>query len=223
MIEINLLPGPKRKKRGVGIAMPDFGAIAASVKDPLLVGVVVVWGLAAAVIAGVWYLESSQLNALRPEVSAVRSESRNYAVLIAEKRRMEILRDSLILELEAIREIDADRYVWPHIMDEVARAVPDFTWLVNLDNVSVPPPLDADEDYRPPVRFTVEGRTSDIQAYTRFVRRLEDSPWLADIQMGATQTVVEQDRQVTSFQIQGTFVQADSAFVRTVPVTEAAR
>ncbi len=36
MIEINLLPGQKRKKRAaVGFAMPDFGAIIAKVKEIL--------------------------------------------------------------------------------------------------------------------------------------------------------------------------------------------
>ena len=37
------------------------------------------------------------------------------------------------------------------------------------------------------------------------------------------EAVIEDERQVQSFQIQGTFVQADSAFMRLVPVTEVVR
>ena len=39
MIEINLLPGSKKKKRmgggGLGITLPDFSEIIAGIKDPL--------------------------------------------------------------------------------------------------------------------------------------------------------------------------------------------
>ena len=34
--------------------------------------------------------------------------------------------------LNMIRAIDDDRYIWPHVMDEVSRALPPYTWLVSL-------------------------------------------------------------------------------------------
>ncbi len=225
MIEINLLPGPKKKKRaGAGLSMPDFSELAASIKDPLLIGAVVSWVLAAAFIGAVYFMQSTTLDALDPELRQTRADARQFTILISEKRNMEELRDSLVLELDAIREIDADRYVWPHILEEVTNALPAFTWLVTLDNVATPPPIDVTgEEFKPPVRFSIEGRTSDIQAYTRFVRQLGESAWFTDIALGPTQTVTEEERAVTSFQIQGTFLQADSAFIRTQPVTELAR
>lgn len=222
MIEINLLPGPKKKRGGGGISLPDFKALAASVKDPLLLGAVAAWVVSGAVIGLIWFSVSSQNRRLDPVLQQARTEARTYRQLTARKRRMEELRDSLIVELNAIRGIDADRYVWPHIMSEVSRALPDFTWLVSVDNLAGPPPLDPGDGTvppPPPIRFSIEGRTSDVQAYTRFVRQLEASPWLQRIQLGATQTVIEDDRQVISFQVEGTFEQADSAFVRTAPVT----
>jgi Tfp pilus assembly protein PilN len=221
MIEINLLPGQKKKKKaGGGISMPDFGELTQSVKDPLLLATVVAWVLAGAFIGTIWFLQTNELAQLEPELRQAQADARQFTTMIVEKRNMERLRDSLILELEAIREIDADRYVWPHIMDEVTRNLPAFTWLVTLDNIAAPPPVDAEsgEVADPPVRFSVEGRTADIQAYTRYVRQLGESPWIADIQLGPTQTVTEQDRSVTSFSVQGTYQQADSAFIRTAPV-----
>lgn len=223
MIQINLLPGPK-KKRGAAFRLPDFGELLSSVKDPMLMVCVVVLAAAAVFIGGLWVLERGRVEAIRPEVQQLRVEHRNFRTLIAEKRRMENLRDSLLRELEAIREIDRDRYVWPHILEEVSRALPDFTWLVNMDFIPAPPPLDGVEEVGPPpVRFSIEGRTSEIQGYTRFFRRLGDSPWLTDLQFGATQTVQEADRAITSFQIEATFRFADSSFIRTVPVTESVR
>ena len=49
MIEINLLPGQKRKRRpGAGFSMPDLGELAKSIKDPLLIGAVMSWVVAGA-------------------------------------------------------------------------------------------------------------------------------------------------------------------------------
>ena len=31
-----------------------------------------------------------------------------------------------------IRSVDSDRYVWPHLLDEVTRALPPYTWLVDM-------------------------------------------------------------------------------------------
>ena len=55
------------------------------------------------------------------------------AALIAQKRKAEVLRDSLIIELTAIRSIDAERYVWGHIFEEISRALPDYTWLTGVE------------------------------------------------------------------------------------------
>jgi len=224
MIHINLLPGP-RKKRSVGISLPNFGELTAQVKDPMLLTAVGAIVLSVGFIGALWLQESTRLANLRPQAQELRVEERNFRTLINEKRRMEVLRDSLLGELESIREIDRDRYVWPHILDEVSRALPDFTWLVNLDFIPPVPAIDPAtglpmEDVTPPVRFSIEGRTSDIQAYTRFYRQMGQSPWFTDLRMGATQTVLEQERPIVSFQIEGTFRTADSAFIRTIPVTE---
>jgi hypothetical protein len=74
-----------------------------------------------------------------------------------------------------------------------------------------------------PVSFTVNGRTVDIQAYTRFLRQLEASPWVADVTPVSAQTVIEKERPVTAFTIRATYRQADSAYVRTVPLSQSVR
>src|SRR5688572_31495015 len=75
----------------------------------------------------------------------------------------------------------------------------------------------------PALQFNVNGRTVDIQAYTRFLRQLEASPWITDVTPVSAQTVVEKERPVTAFTIRATYGQADSAYVRTVPLSESVR
>jgi hypothetical protein len=76
---------------------------------------------------------------------------------------------------------------------------------------------------RGPVAFTINGRTVDIQAYTKFLRQLEASPWITDVMPVSAQTVVEKERPVTAFSIKATFRDADSAYIRTVPLSQSVR
>jgi Fimbrial assembly protein (PilN) len=73
------------------------------------------------------------------------------------------------------------------------------------------------------IQFEVNGRTVDIQAYTRFLRQLEASPWVTDVTPVSAQTVVEKERPITAFTIRATYKQADSAYIRTVPLSQSVR
>lgn len=232
MIRVNLLPGPQKRRGGGGAKLPNFGELFAKVKDPLLLAAVAAWVVGLLVVGGLWTIGAKSHAAAEARVHQVEVEARRYRALRAQKNRAEQLRDSLVTELAKIREIDADRYVWPHVLDEVTHALPDYTWLVGLSFVptaqtaTAPPPgkkAQADTAPPPPIKFTIDGRTSDISAYTRFVRQLANSPWLTDIVFGAANAVTEEDRQVTAFTVTATFQTADSAYIRTVPVAASVR
>lgn len=220
-IEINLLPGARKKAGRAGLSLPDFSQIVARVKDPLLVGALAAWVVGLSVMGWMWYTQTSALSAMEPQLLEVRNEARRFAQIIAQKERQTVLRDSLVIELDAIREIDGDRFVWPHIMEEVTKALPEFTWIVALDAVTVQDQVLEDGTViRAPVQFTIDGRTSNIQSYTRFMTRLQDSPWFRNVGSTGTNTIIENERTVRAFQITGTYQVADSAFIRTLPVTE---
>jgi len=139
--------------------------------------------------------------------------------------------------VEIIRGIDADRYIWPHVLDEITKALPAYTWIVDMGGAApaAPPPgapqpgaakADTSADSAvvvPAIQFQVNGRTVDIQAYTRFLRQLEASPWITDVTPVSAQTVVEKERPVTAFTIRATYRQADSAYLRTVPLSQSVR
>jgi Tfp pilus assembly protein PilN len=144
-----------------------------------------------------------------------------------------------VAQIGVIRTVDGDRYVWPHLLDEVTKALPPYTWLVDMGYAApaAPPapaagaaPAAAQTDTMPAapvasplVSFNVNGRTVDIQAYTRFLRQLEASPWITDVTPVSAQTVIENERPVTAFTIRATYRQADSAYIRTVPLSESVR
>jgi len=238
MITVNLRPDLKRKRarspfQGVAESIRGLGG---KVKDPLLVASIVSWvgvlGWLGFVVVGT----TRELNALEPQLEATRSEHKRFKAFLTEKRHQETIRDSLVAQIGVIRTVDGDRYVWPHLLDEVTKALPAYTWLVDMGfaGAAVAPattqPGAAETDSTaaetfasPPTVFNVNGRTVDIQAYTRFLRQLEASPWITEVTPVSAQTVVEKERPVTAFTIRATYNQADSAYVRTVPLSESVR
>lgn len=230
MIEINLLPGKKKKKAaGGGIALPDFAELIKGIRDPLLIAAIVVWAIVLPVVGFIFFTENGKVAALQEESDQISAQARRFQSVIREKRRQERLLDSLQIELRAISDIDSDRYVWAHIMDEVSKALPDFTWLTALEFVAAPAPVNMVEEgeaapvERPPVTFHITGRTADIYAYTRFLRNLTNSPWITNVRAGQTSQVLEEERAVQEFSITAMFQQADSAFIRIAPLQETLR
>jgi Tfp pilus assembly protein PilN len=232
MIEINLLPGQKRKAPGGGkLRMPDFRQAMAQVKDPWLLA-----AIAAAVIAiggngAFYFLNTARLNRLELTLRGVQAEKRRYDAVVAQKRQAERARDSLAAEMTIIRGIDADRYIWPHILDEITTALPAYTWITNISTTAAAAPAAATASGTTPVDssamnnvlVSIDGRTVDIQAYTTFMRQLAASPWLVDVMPTRASTVIEQDRPVTQFNIALRYRQADSLYIRTVPLVESVR
>lgn len=239
MITVNLRPGQKRKRavsnpfRGV---LDSFRDLSTKVKDPLLMGAVGAWVIVVAVL-GLLYLNTvRQLYTLEPRLEQARSENRRFKTFLADKRRQEKIRDSLLAQITVIRSVDGDRYIWPHLLDEVTKALPAYTWLVDMgpvganpNNATPPAPAKGDSaaadstPKRPALAFQLNGRTIDIQAYTRFLRQLEASPWIDSVTPVSAQTIVEKDRPVTAFSIRATYTQADSAYIRTAPFSQSVR
>lgn len=224
MIRINLLPGPQKKRRGgAGFSLGSMTEVLDKVKNPLMLGVVGAWVAGVVIVGGLWALQARQLASIQEEHSRVAAEARRYTTLIREKRKAEQLQDSLVAEINAIRAIDAERYVWPHILEEVTKALPDYTWLVSLQATAATFDDLADSLAPPPIRFAIEGRTPDLSAYTRFVSQLAASPWVRNAEFGAVQSVLEDERPVQAFSVTVTYMTADSAFIRLAPIQESVR
>ena len=233
MIEINLLPGKKKKAAGAGmkLQMPDFRAILAQVKDPWLIGAIGAWVLVGGGGAALFITGRARLAAAEGRLDAVKSEKRRYDIVIAQKRQAEKVRDSLVYQINVIRSIDADRYVWPHVLDQVTKALPPYTWVTRVQSVGAvvagapgqQVAVQTDSTGAPQVKVSIDGRTVDIQAYTTFLRQLAASPWFIDVTPAASQVVIESDRPVTSFNVTVRYRVADSVYIRTVPLVQGVR
>ena len=56
-------------------------------------------------------------------------DSAHNAALLKDRYQAEQTRDTVLRQVNLIRSLDEDRYVWPHVLDEVSRALPQYTWI----------------------------------------------------------------------------------------------
>lgn len=239
MIEINLLPGAdkKNKGRGAGFSLRSIGAsVGARVRDPYMLSAVASVLIAAGGIGGLHLTQSSQFAALEVrETEAVRDSAR-FAVVLKERRKAEAKRDSVLRQLEIIKSIDNDRFVWPHILDEVSRALPPYTWLKSVAQTAAPvvvtpaPAPGAEQEKKKdpqpstePLRFRVIGNTVDIQALTRFMKILETSPFVQNVQLARSELVMVDGKEVTEFQLDAEYERPDQGVITTAPVSLSVR
>ena len=227
MISINLKPGHKRAKSAspmaaIGAQLKSAGQ---KIKDPYRLG-----ALAASVgwlgYVGMTQLATSnELADLEPKLEQARAENQRFRAFLGEKRRLEAVRDSIQAQIVTIRTVDGDRYIWPRIFDEVARAVPQYTWLTDVQYVASAPVVVTDTTKKvieaPPVQIDIRGRTVDIQGYTRLIRQLEDSPYLKDVTAISANTIVDQNRAVTAFVLKATYFKPHPSAGRRAEATEA--
>jgi Fimbrial assembly protein (PilN) len=237
MITINLKPGLKRKGAGrtwgAGSVKERWDAIVGRVKDPMLLAAAAAWIAVVGGLGVLWTANARSLAAGEERLEQARGEHKRFKIFIAQKRKQELIRDSLLAQIGVIRGVDRDRYVWSHVLDEVAQALPAYTWLVDIGSTvpmaapAAAPGGAADtaqaDSAPPPLAFRVTGRTVDIQAYTKFLRQLEASPWIENVQPQSVTTVIEHERPVTAFIVSANYTTADSAYIRTVPLSQSVR
>src|SRR5689334_22546707 len=214
MIEINLLPGSDKKKKsgrsgGGGAARKiNFGAlfsgITQKIRDPWLISAVGSVVLSVAVVGSAYLYQEQRLSSLSQAETAALADSTRFAAALKERLKADARRDTLLRRMNLIRAIDEDRYIWPHVLDEVSKALPPYTWLSSLAFMGTPqgsitvaagakPEAGGDDKAktkkakkvdveipRDEARIRMIGLTPDIQALTRFMRQLESSPFFAD-------------------------------------------
>jgi len=197
-----------------------------------LIGAIGAWVVVGGGGAALFITGRARLAAAEARLEAVKTEKRRYDIVIAQKRQAEKVRDSLVAQINVIRTIDADRYIWPHVLDQITKALPPYTWVTHVQSVGAvvagapgqaQVTVQTDSAGRPLVRVSIDGKTVDIQAYTTFLRQLAASPWFTDVTPASSQVVIEADRPVTAFNVTVRYRVADSVYIRTVPLVQAVR
>ncbi len=234
MIEINLLPGAARKgKAGSGASLKAMMAgVVSKVKDGYLISAVVSVLAAVAAVAAMHLTQTTKTADLETRETLALRDSTRYAMILKDRHRAESKRDSVLKQLAIIRSIDDDRYVWPHIMDEVSRSLPPYTWLKSISQTSLletPADVAADsakKDPEPrsePLKFRLVGNTADIQALTRFMKLLETSPFVQNVQLAKSELVILDGKEITEFQLDAEFERPDKSVITTAPVSLSVR
>ncbi|MGH7717773.1 MAG: PilN domain-containing protein [Gemmatimonadaceae bacterium] len=233
MIEINLLPGAGKKSRGRSAGAMVAGALAgalAQVKDPFLVGAVGSVLVAMAAVGGMFWLQGAEAASLDERLQLAQQDSIRYSAVIREKRKAEAQRDSVVKQVDLIKAFDNKRFVWPHIMDEVSRSLPQYTWLTSLTQTSAvvtsadsAAAADTTGTATPLVQFRIVGNTVDMQALTRFMRLLEASPFIENVQLVKSSLIILEGKEVTEFQLDGSYEDPDPSAIRTSPFSLSVR
>jgi Tfp pilus assembly protein PilN len=177
VIEVHLRPGTKKgsaRSRRLALSLPRFGGGGKVPRDP--------WALAAAaavlllVSASGWFLlqTAGVAEELEIRIEAQVRDSIRFEDIIRRSGVLQARRDSIAQRVSIIQEIDGSRYVWSHVMDEVARALPDYTWLTRLTQVT-----GGGSD----VLFRVEGRSGTYFGLTNFMENLEASPFIRGVEL----------------------------------------
>lgn len=176
MIEVNLHPYGKkgRSKRGAGISLAPLLAALKGGKlpaDPYIIFAVAA-GLASVGLIGWMYLGlKSDLEEAEVRLAEELTENERFRDVIERNNALLARRDSIAERVAIIQEIDAGRYVGAHVMDEVAAALPEYTWLTEV--------IWEQDD---PIQYRIRGRAANTFDITLFLSQLEASRFLRDVE-----------------------------------------
>jgi Tfp pilus assembly protein PilN len=250
MIQVNLIPGSgKKSKKGSGggggkkLSLgASLGNLKSKVRDPFMLGAVGSAIVAILATGGLYTMQESRSTRLEDELQKAVQDSTRYASVLHERERAEAKRDTVLRSLNMIRAIDDDRYIWPHIMDEVSAALPPYTWVVSLGfsgvgqatapitTVAAPAPASGrhrkivpTQILRDTVRIRLVGNTVDIQALTRFMKQLEISPLLEGVTLMSSMRANDNGKEVTQFQLDMLYTRPAATDVRRVPLAVSVR
>src|SRR5215207_7542235 len=248
MIQVNLLPGSATKSRNSEFNLSGLVSGAMSgIHDKFLVGAA---GTVAAAVLAIGFLfigqQTSERTLTEREQAAVQDSAR-YKIVLAAKANAEAKRDSLYQQVAIIKSIDDSRYLWPHLLEEISNALPQYTWLTVVTQTSVPPSSVVQDSTKRAAtgangkeataaekkaradsviaaasrstKFRIVGHTVDMQALTLFMKTLEASPFIQNVQITRSDLVLVDGKEVTEFQLEAESQKPPAFLVRTVAMS----
>ena len=217
MIEINLLPGSaKRTKR----RKPKFGlGPLAKVKglpqfDRSMGLIALGWVVGLGLLAWLFLGTRARKAELEMQIEAAVLDSTRLDAIMKATDSLRLRKDDVARRLAVVQDIDASRYIWAHILDEVARALPEHTWLRDIGDVP------ADSGVKRP-KFQVTGRSGNNFALTRYIEQLEASPFIRNVRLMTSDQIREDDKLVYSFRLEADWEDAPPEVLESVPLFDA--
>ena len=225
-----------------------FAGIGEKITDKYLLGGVGAAGLSVAIIVVLFLSQAARASSLEEAEMKALKDSTQFAAVLNAKAKAEATRDSLYTQIAIIKSIDDTRYLWSHLMYEISNALPQYTWLKEITQTSAPKSVAAADTVKrradtatsakakadrdralkarsdsllaeaKEIKFRLVGHTVDIQALTRFMKSLEASPFIQNVQLTRSDLVLNEGKEVTEFSLEAE-TQAPPAFaIKTVPL-----
>lgn len=219
MIEVNLLPGGKKgSSKGFSFSLDALknlrsgGGGGGGSADPYQIFFAIAAAIAIGYMGYSFMSMRSETEDLQVQLETAVQDSLRNAAIIQRTNELRARADSIQERVAIIQEIDSHRYTWPHILDEVAGAVPDFMWLREVvytgDN---------------PLRIRITGRAGSLYVVTNFMRRLEASRFLRNVTLVTTAQQASEENpedMVMMFELTMTYESPGLDELQTVPLFE---
>jgi Tfp pilus assembly protein PilN len=212
MIEINLLPGSvkrSRRKVGVGLSAGPLANLKLPKMDRILAASIAMTTLAVVLIAYMQIHGSRTLKAVTLEEEALVRDTASMSLQIAQNAALNAKQDTIVQKLTVIQELDQGRFDWAHILDEIARAVPDYTWLTSI--------TPTETGVANPV-FRIEGRMANSFALPLFMQQLEASPFIANVTLRGSGAVPDESKALYSFSLEAAYEEPPIDLIQTEPL-----
>lgn len=216
MIQINLLPGSTKRssRRGLPrLGAFQLGKLKTPQVDRTLAMIVGAWVVALAAVGWLHFGTTARIDAARTDLQAAVRDSARYATLRAQGDSLTAQEGVIAQKMQVIQNIDAGRYVWSHILDEVSIALPSYIWLTHVTEAFV-------QGGHP--RFKVEGRAGNTFALTRFMDELESSPFLHAVRLISSVQERLDTRSVHNFVLEVGYRDPPPDAIQTTPLFGAA-
>lgn len=220
MIEVNLHPDRGRKKgssgRGFPIAIPAAlkriggGGGSGGERDVWTMVAIGVPVLVLLVIGWLWLSQRSVRGDLEARLESAVQDSTRLVDLRMLSDSLTARRRRISERLDLVRTLDEGRFVWPHLLDEISRALPPYTWLTSIRQNATEPRLEVQ----------LGGLSANPLAITRFVRNLQDSPYVAEVRILGSQQELIDNVAAQAFILMVAYEAPPPETVETVPLVE---
>lgn len=187
--------------------MPSFGGVGA-LGDPWILATVLVPLLGFGGAGWMYFSTEAKKEELAQDLEAARADSARYADIQEKTELLRARSDSVSDRVQIIQDIDEGRYVWPHVLDEIGRALPDYTWLTGVSQIT--------GGTEPVIQIT--GQAGNNDAVAVFMDQLVSSAFIRNVRLIRTTQTLLQGQVVYDFELEATYTSPPLDVVETVPL-----
>lgn len=185
MIKINLSPSPKKAKAPKAKAAKPG---APPIKLPSVkVGALYLLGIAVVVIIIALFLiiQTGKIGGLNREINQLETRLEELKIYVATVDSLKQREKELMALISPIKELNRNRFLIAHVLDEISARIPEFTWLTML-NVSS-------------TNIDIKGTTASNLLVAEFMNRLEESPYIGNVDLTVLEKKTVEKQEMMEF------------------------